>query len=95
MPYRIHAVNQQGQRVTRMDLNPQSQQPTDPVQAQQIADAWAQAQQHAGPWQGKIEFYEVSTANPLWNRTAQGVEDPVYSKSNIRVKSKPGHTQPN
>ena len=92
MPYRIYAVNAKGNKITRMDLNPNVDLLEDRKSAQILADRWADAQTHQGPWQGRIEYYDAEsrTANPLWNRTDGTVNDPIYSAKNVNVKPKPG-----
>lgn len=90
MPYRIYATNQQGQKITRMDLNPASQPITDRAEAKRLAERWADSQTHAGPWRGHVEYYDAPTANPLWNRQDGSVEDPVYTGPNVRLKAKQG-----
>jgi len=75
-----------------MDLNPDSKAIDSAQEAQLLADRWADAQTHGGPWKGKIEHYEASerTANPLWNRHDGAVESSIYSSNAHNVKPKPG-----
>lgn len=90
MPFRIYATNQKGQKITRMDLNPNSEPITNRAQAEQLAQRWADAQTHGGPWQGYVEQYDEPTANPLWNRTDGSLNDSIYTQKNVKLKAKPG-----
>ncbi len=81
MPYRILARNSKGNTVTRVDMNPGAEPPTDPQLAQQIADEFALKQVHQGPWRGLIEYYEGTIANH------NPYNDPLWGKK-VKVKAK-------
>jgi hypothetical protein len=74
MPYRIYAVDQHNNKVTRMDLDPTHAAIRDHGEAMKIAEAYAATRGH-GVWQPKIEYYseENRTANPNWDPTTGGV----------------------
>lgn len=68
MPFRIKARSAEGHTVTRMDLDYTRAPITDRVYAEQLAESYAETLGHGGPWQGFVEYYEGTIANPGFER---------------------------
>lgn len=62
MPYRIKARNRQGQSVTRIDQNPNSQPITSHALALETAQLFAETRGAKGEWTGYVEHYDATTS---------------------------------
>lgn len=83
MPYRIKARSERGHTVTRLDLDYTQNPILDRATAQRLADDFASTRPHGANgknWVGVIEHYEISIANPLWDRQHGTVKNPYDKK---------------
>lgn len=83
MPYRIKARSEKGHTVTRMDLDYTHRPIVDRAVAQQLADEFALTRPHGAngtKWKGIVEHYDVSIANPNWDRSNGTIRNPYDKK---------------
>jgi hypothetical protein len=83
MPYRIKARSEKGHTVTMMDLDPTHRAIMDRAYAQQLADEFARTRPHGANgknWQGIVEHYTESIANPNWDRNTGTIRSATSKK---------------